>query len=292
MSVMGSSGETSQAPGRNEEPSVVFEPTGEHRAVTASDPSTAPSAPTTETGQHRAIQVVQRRASRIQLRSVLLVLVAGLVSFMAVGQLRGPDPLREQLNAESEGDLARILASLSSESTALQQELASLKVELANLQSSSQAGGDASAEAQQQLNALRVLSGEVAVTGPGLEVVIDDPNNQVTFDALVDAVQELRDAGAEALAINGRRIGVASSFGQKDNRITLDGVVLPTPYTLSAIGPASTMEGGLKIPGGALDTLRAINGATTDVHRSTTLNLPALEQRPTFRAARPVESGS
>jgi uncharacterized protein YlxW (UPF0749 family) len=177
---------------------------------------------------------------------------------------------------------------LSSESTSLQEELGTLKVDLANLHNSSQSQGAASADAIAQLNALQVLSGSVPVKGPGTEVSIEDPNAQVTFDVLVDAVQELRDAGAEALEINGRRIGVASSFGQQGNRTTLDGVVLPVPYTLDAIGPAATMEGGLKIPGGTLDTLRALNGVSVDVNRSNEIDMPALDHPPSFRAAHPV----
>jgi uncharacterized protein YlxW (UPF0749 family) len=105
---------------------------------------------------------------------------------------------------------------------------------------------------------------------------------------LVDTVQELRDAGAEAIAINGRRVGVASAFTKKDNRIGLDGVPLPTPYVIDAIGPAATMEGGLKIPGGALDTMQALRGVSVDVRRANTLNLPALTQAPQFSSARPV----
>jgi len=244
------------------------------------------------TGQHPVIRSPGRRRPSLHVRfwSLLLVVVAGTVSFVAVSQLSGPDRFRQQLGSESEGDLARILASLSSESTALQEELGSLKVELANLQSSSQAAGAANAADAAQLNALQVLAGTVPVTGPGLELVVDDPNGQVGFDALVDAVQELRDAGAEALACNGRRIGTSSSFSQRDGKILLDGVPLPTPYTMDAIGPAATMEGGLKIPGGTLDNLRSINGVRVDVHRSNALTMPALEHPPTFDAARPVGS--
>jgi len=220
------------------------------------------------------------------------LVAAAIVSFVAVSQLRGPDRFREQLRTESEGDLARILASLSSESSALQEELGALKVDLANLANSSQSEETAAAEATAQLNSLRILAGTVPATGPGLQMAVDDPASQVTYDALLDAVQELRDAGAEALACNGRRIGVASSFSQSGNRIMLDGFVLPAPYVLSAIGPASTMEGGLEIPGGALDTLRALRNVRVDVTRAESITVPALENPPTFRVARPVVSDS
>ncbi len=220
--------------------------------------------------------------------SILSIVIAMAVSFAAVGVLRGGDDFQAQLNTESEGDLTRILASLSSESRALQEELASLKVSLANAENSSSQTDAKSEEARNRLNALQVLAGTVPVNGPGLVLTIQDPSTAVTYDQLVDAVQELRDAGAEAMSVNGRRIGVSSSFGQVDRNVSLDGVRLPTPYVLTAIGPASTMEGGLRIPGGTLDTLRSINGVTVEVQRNNALNIPALETVPTFRAATPV----
>lgn len=245
---------------------------------------------TPATGQHQAIKVV-KSSSKPRVWTVLALLVAAGVSFFAVSQLRGEDQFVQQLQTESEGDLTRILASLSSESTSLQEELAALKIDLNNVQNSTEQEGAAAQEASEQLAALQVLAGTTAVTGSGLEMVIADPSSQVTFDALVDAVQELRDAGAEALSINGRRIGATSSFGQRGTDVTLDGVVLPRPFSLTAIGPAPTMEGGLNIPGGSIDTLRARNGVEVQVNKQGTLEMPALESPPEFDEARPVESG-
>jgi uncharacterized protein YlxW (UPF0749 family) len=218
----------------------------------------------------------------------LVLIAAAVVSFFAVSQLSEKDNFEQQLQAESEGDLARILSSLSNESNALQDELATLKVQLATLQSSSAEQGGVSAQVQAQLHSLEVLAGTVPVTGPGIDIAITDKNAQVTFEVLIDAVQELRDAGAEAIAINGRRVGVTSAFTQRDGRILLDDVPLPVPYDVTAIGPASTMEGGLNIPGGAVDTLQARNGVTVDVRRQNTLTMPALTQPPSFSSARPV----
>lgn len=262
-------------------PTPAADETGELRVYTT--PST------TATGQHQAVKVASGNPTQ-RWWSILVLLVAAAVSFFAVGQLRGPDRFRDQLQTESEGDLTRILASLSSESAALRDELTNLKIELSEVRNSSQAEGAATEQAKEQLEALQVLAGTVPVTGAGIEMTILDPDNQVTFDALVDAVQELRDAGAEALAVNGRRIGVTSAFGQRGQDITLDGVILPRPFILVAIGPAPTMEGGLKIPGGSLDTLAARRNVQVDVHRTSSIDMPALETPPTFQTARPVPS--
>jgi uncharacterized protein YlxW (UPF0749 family) len=68
--------------------------------------------------------------------------------------------------------------------------------------------------------------------------------------------------------------------------------VLVAPYRVSAIGPASTLVGGLEIPGGALDTLAALRGVSAGVQRSDTLEIAALARPPVFRVAKPIGSRS
>jgi uncharacterized protein YlxW (UPF0749 family) len=121
-------------------------------------------------------------------------------------------------------------------------------------------------------------------------VTIDDPDEAVSANQLLDAVQELRDAGAEAIAINDHRVGVQSAFTQDGERVVLDGVRLETPYRVVAIGAPDTLDAGLAIPGGIVDTLTAAKGVKVTVNRQADVSVPALESPPSFRAARPVTS--
>jgi uncharacterized protein YlxW (UPF0749 family) len=221
---------------------------------------------------------------------LVVVLLTAVMGFLLIGQLRGTERFRRRLEAESEGDLTRILASLTTEADALRDEVSALKLQLVRLETSSardQAGADA---ADDQLRSLQVLAGTVAVTGPGLVVTIEDTQAAVGYDTLIDVVQELRDAGAEALGINGQRIGAASAFANRKGGVSLDAVPLGPPYRVTAIGPATTLEGGLKIPGGASDALDSLPGVHVEVERSAKVELPALSRAPTFSAARPVTS--
>lgn len=220
--------------------------------------------------------------------SLLVTVVAGLVGFLLVGQLQAPQRDTALLEAESEGDLARILANLNSEADALQSEIAELKVQLNELRRSSRNEAAAAEAAQEQLRTLQVLSGTVPVTGPGIVVAIEDPNGLLGYDAMIDIVQELRDAGAEAVAVNDRRVGVATAFAERDGRISVDGTVLTPPFRVAAIGQPATLEGGLKIPGGAVDSVSTIKGVRIDVAKHARVDLPALDRPPQFDVARPV----
>lgn len=224
--------------------------------------------------------------------AVVVVVLASVVGFLLVGQIQGPRRPATPLAAESEGDLARILAGLNGEADALQSEIADLKIQLNDLRRSSESDAAAAQAVLEQLRSLQVLAGTVAVTGPGVSVVIDDPSESVGFDAMLDIIQEMRDAGAEALAVNGRRVGAASAFAERSGSIQLDGATLSPPYRVEAIGQPATLDGGLKIPGGAVDSMSALKGVRIQVDRQAKLTLAALAEPISFRAARPVASRS
>ena len=219
---------------------------------------------------------------------VLLALAATVVGFLLVGQLQGEQAERAPLEAESEGDLARILSDLNGEADALQGEIAELRIQLSDLRRSSQDETAAAEAADEQLRSLQVLAGTTPVQGPGVLVTVTDPNGSLTYDTLIDIVQELRDAGAEAVAINDIRIGVATAFAERDQKITVDGTALTAPYRIAAIGQPATLDGGLKIPGGAVDAVTTVRGVKVDVARRVEVDLPALARPPRFDAARPV----
>lgn len=235
-----------------------------------------------------AIPAGAARTSAQRIGSILMVLVVtGLVGFLVVGQLRGSEAFRQRLEAENEGDLTRILAGLTTEADALRDEISDLKLQLVELQNSQAADTAAIASTESQLRALKVLAGTVPVSGPGLTVRIDDPEGSILYDTMIDIVEELRDAGAEALAINGRRIGAGTAFGEKDAHVTVDGISISAPYTVAAIGPAATLEGGLKIPGGVMDVLSSLRGVAVDLQRVAKVDVPAVANPPKFRTGRP-----
>ena len=221
---------------------------------------------------------------------IAVAVLAAAVGFLLVTQFRGQERFTQRLEAENEGDLARILASLNSETDSLREEIASLKLQLLTLQTSSARDAAAVRAAREQLTALEVLAGTSPVHGPGVVVRIDDPERTLRYDTFVDIVQELRDAGAEAIAINDRRVGVQSAFTQDGEVVELDGNRLTPPYRVIAIGAPDTLDAGLAIPGGVVDTLTAARGVTVTVDRQADVAVAALEAPPSFRSARPVTS--
>jgi len=225
------------------------------------------------------------KRSRVRIATAI---ACAMVGFLLVAQVRTTEGLRDRLATEREENLARILADLSRESDRLQSELTEGRLTLAALQSSAQSGELALATLQRRLDELRILAGVVPAEGRGVELVVSDPDRLLLQEQLVDTVQELRDAGAEVIAVNGLRLIASSAFSTEQRRLLVDGYPLDVPYRISAIGPAETMAKALVIPGGAVDALESVPHVAVTVQTKGKIEVPARSSAPLFRYGRPA----
>jgi uncharacterized protein YlxW (UPF0749 family) len=220
------------------------------------------------------------------------VLACALLGFLLVTQLRAGEDLGERLDIEREQDLAQILADLSTQSDRLQEEVTDLRLTLLGFENSAQSDELALDSLRRRLQELRVLAGTLAVEGEGVEMIVEDPDTQVTQELLVDSVQELRDAGAEAIAVNDVRLVASSSFTSGNRRLVVDGKPLDAPYVLIAVGPAETIGKALAIPGGAVDSLESRSAVTTTVNQLAVVNVPARAEPVSFVYGEPSPADS
>ncbi|NBO46133.1 MAG: DUF881 domain-containing protein [Actinobacteria bacterium] len=156
--------------------------------------------------------------------------------------------------------LLSVLDSLNSRQQRLEAEQRQLAVTRQKLESGSNAA--AVTEARKRLAVLNTLAGTTPVTGPGLTLVIADPDQLVPSSMLLDAVQELRDAGAEAISIGSVRVVARTWFADvASGGINVAGRVLKPPYTVTAIGDGATMRTALGIPGGVIESVKGAGGS-------------------------------
>lgn len=228
-----------------------------------------------------------RPRRRLGRRSQVLVgLLCALLGFALVTQVRTTDR-SPALSGASQSDLVQILGDLGAREQRLQQELLELREQRDQLA----AGTDAQARAQleKQLQTLEVLAGTVPVQGPGVVLTINDPNGQVDAALLLGALEELRDAGAEAAQIGPVRMGASTSFTDTRSGPAVDGQVLSSPYVFTVIGPPDTLAQAMDIPGGVIDSVSAAPGATARVSKAASLRIDVLRPVPTPSYARPSE---
>lgn len=225
-----------------------------------------------------------RPPARIESRAALAA-IALLIGFLLAVQATR-DPGLSRLAAESPEDLTRILADLSDEADELTRQVAALRVRLSRYRSSARTDELAVRDARETLADLQVLAGVVPVQGPGVSITVDDPGGQVEWDAMLDLIQELRDAGAEAIAVGDVRVVASTWFGPSDEGVAVAGDEVSAPYEITAIGPAEELAVAMNLPGGPLTVIDARPDVEIRVRTEDGLVLPAAAEPPAFEHAR------
>ncbi|WP_244501291.1 DUF881 domain-containing protein [Streptomyces sp. TP-A0874] len=192
------------------------------------------------------------RISRAQLVVALLLFVLGLGLAIQVSSTSDNSPLR---GARQE-DLIRIFDELDNRTQRLEDEKSRLEQQRTELENSSDQAEEARRQTLQKERQLGVLAGTVGAEGPGINLTVSDPQRAVEADMLLDAIQELRAAGAEAIQVNGVRIVADSYFADTDGKVLIDGKRVGQPYRFKVIGKPEDLEPALNIPGGVVQTLR------------------------------------
>jgi uncharacterized protein YlxW (UPF0749 family) len=138
-----------------------------------------------------------------------------------------------------------------------------------------------------RLNRLGAATGAVAVTGPGVKVVVDDApgavndNQRVLDQDLQKLTNALWASGAEAISINDQRLSNLSAIRLAGSAISVDFVSLSRPYTVLAVGDPDTMPARFVETKHGRDwlDLRAVYGLEFTMTSEQSLRLPAAPAR-------------
>ena len=240
------------------------------------------------TADHGGAAATSRpRRRRDPLAASLIGVLTLLLGFAFAVQVRSTDT-DEQLAGAREEDLLRILDDVTAQEDRLQQEIQDQRVALDSLGDSDTAAAAALQEAQERAESLGILNGTLPARGPGLEITLRDPSRLVDADVLLNAVQELRGAGAETMQIDDVRIGVSSAVTGSRGQLAIDGRPLEAPYVVRVIGSPQDMATALTIPGGVAARVSTAEGSL-DVVQSSDVVVDALRPLDEPQYAEPAD---
>ncbi|MGV0633415.1 DUF881 domain-containing protein [Mycolicibacillus trivialis] len=232
-----------------------------------------------------------RRARRQPVFATLAVLLCVMLGVAIATQVRQTDS-GDALDSARPADLLVLLDSLRQREAALNTEVADLQRTLTALQAAGSGDQAAIEAAQARLAALSILIGTVAATGPGVAITIEDPGPGVTPETVLDVINELRAAGAEAMQISdGRqavRVGVDTWVVGVPGALVVDDTTLNPPYSVVAIGDPPTLAAAMNIPGGATDSIEVVGGSMS-MEQQDYLEVTALRQPKQRQYAQPVK---
>lgn len=222
-------------------------------------------------------------AVRRRLAEVALVLLClGLGVAVAI-QLHGRPGSRSVATGVS---WETVISDMLDSNSELRQEIQMLQSQIGQL-GDTQGGGPLLEALVNEVNQLRIANGLIEVSGEGIEVVITGP---ISVLDLQDLLNELRNAGAEALSVGGQRLVARSAISTDGEAIRVDGQPVGEPIYLQAIGDAQALDVAVARPGGLVSLLRQARAdVSITVRRGEKLTIPLYGQDTELEYARPVE---
>ena len=217
-------------------------------------------------------------------RNLTVGVVALLLGVLAVGQLKGQAGV-PGLSGLSATELTQLIANLTTGNDELRGEINDLSRQETNLAASKERGTTTVDELESDLARIRAWAGLSAVTGQGIVITVQGP---VGGDGIMDVINELWNAGAEAVAVADVRVVMGTVVVGQPGALSVENTAIGSAFEIHAIGSPQILTGTLTRTGGVIAQV----GATfPDVRLSVTpmdgLTLPATTRDLAPRYAKP-----
>ena len=193
------------------------------------------------------------RALRRPRSQLALATVAVLLGVLVVIQLRAQSG-GSRLDALSAQELTDVVANLNTRNELLRAEITSTEAEADQLRAAEARGDTSIGQLQSDLARLQAWAGLLPVSGPGVRITVD---GSLPGSAVDDLLNELHNAGAEAMAVGGVRIVPGSVVAGNPGELSVEDSPLADPLTVEAIGQPPALTGSLTRAGGIVAQFKA-----------------------------------
>jgi len=204
-----------------------------------------------------------------------ITIVATVLGVLVVAQLRSQaaNPGLSNLSAQ---ELTLVIANVSTRTEGLRSEVAGLERTVATLTDAHDRGVSALDQLRSDLAALEAWAGLTPVVGPGVSIRVTGP---IGGEGVEDLLNELRNAGAEAIAVEDVRIVPGSVVYGAPGALSVENTPLLDGFEIRAIGSPQILTGTLTRAGGVIAQLGAtIEGLTISVTPLDAVSVPATER--------------
>lgn len=217
-----------------------------------------------------------------------IAIIAMFLSMLVVMQLKTGLKVRANLPTRQIPELVKMFNNQKMQINKLEQENAYLRQQMKEY------------DQDIEVTRLKMAAGLIPLVGKGLKITLSDSERKlkdyedpifyvVHYDQLELLVNELRAAGAEAIAVNGYRIAHSSGFSCAGSTILIDTKRLAPPYEIEAIGDPENLNNALMMPGGFVEQQILSFNLGFVVEKLDELTVPAYHGSITFEYAQPAE---
>jgi uncharacterized protein YlxW (UPF0749 family) len=215
---------------------------------------------------------------KFQIAIALVCVVLGLmvsIQFRTIKQ--GVGPVSEYRARE----LATQLRNLKDENAKLLNIKNEYEKKIKDYEDSASQGSISAKLLKQELDQARILAGVEDVEGPGITIIVDDLKFSekvnyplISYSMLLELMNELNAAGAEAVSINDQRIISTSEIRQVGGiHININTVSYAPPFIFRAIGDPKTLEAALRLREGIVERIES-NGVAVTITQEQLIKIP------------------
>lgn len=233
-------------------------------------------------------------ALRLKSGQITIGIVCVLLGFMLAVQVKTQQDLLSDLSRVRTAELTAYVKSLEKERDSLRTEMEDLRGKVSELVE----GRSLISTLQTDLELVRTFAGLTEVKGPGVTVVMDDskriskpgqdPNAFIIHDDdVLKLINELLASGAEAISVNGQRYVSTTEVRCVGPTISINNTRTAPPIVVCAIGNPETLEAGLKMRGGIVESL-SFWGISVNIKVEEEIFIPAFKGGFRFEYAKPV----
>lgn len=173
----------------------------------------------------------------------LLIAVSLILGIIITKQFFISQKIKAKVTPASNESLAYEVSELFKNCEKLTIEENRLKTEVEKLNKSSKDNKEIDDALSKKIHDYRIISGKVAVSGPGIKITFD---KKIASTQVVDLLNALKNIGVDAVSVNGSRINMTSSIAE--------GTFYP-PLVVEAIGDKELLYNSLERPGGIIDQI-------------------------------------
>lgn len=228
----------------------------------------------------------------------ILALFIGLIISIQITTTQGSDPGGLVPFVKVQGYLDELKIVRAEKDTAMQ-ELAELEERMEKIEKEKADEDFFLKGLVSDLEKYKMASGIVDVKGPGVTITLDDPlsTDQLTdghsvimvrYELLLILVNRLKDAGTEAISINGQRIISTTEISLAGDNVNINTVPTAPPYIVKAIGNPDTIESTLNIRFGIVEQMKTYHGLRVNIKKEEQIVVPRYSGIIKFRYAEPV----
>lgn len=173
-----------------------------------------------------------------------------------------------EIETMREAELRDALASWKEKYQESVEELENTNAKITEYESTIESDQEAGELLQADLEKAKLLLGLTDVHGKGITIkMIDNDETTIISTDLLDLINELNSAGAEAISINGHRVVAMTDIVDVEQFVMINGKRITSPYTIKVIGDLTYLQSALNIKNGFLDKYKT-NGYTITMETS------------------------